>query len=288
MSIIKGFILPHPPIAVHEVGRGKEKEIQNTINSFMKVAEEISNIKPETIIVFTPHGTTYSDYIHISPGDSANGSLSGFGAYNVRFNNKYDTELVEEISKNAYIENIPAGTLGERSSSLDHGTMVPLYFVNKKYTNYMLVRISISGLSSVAHYKLGKVISKSIESCNRRCVIIASGDLSHKLTEDGPYGFDQQGPLFDYEITEAMKQADFLKFLLFTEDECQKAAQCGLRLSTYLLAALIKRRLFHLFCPMKVLSELDTQYAGLRKVELIIPEILMKLQWVFIWINASR
>ena len=141
----------------------------------------------------------------------------------------YDEELVNEISKFAFEEDIPVGTLGERDGQLDHGTMVPLYFINQFYTDYKLVRISLSGLSSITHYNLGKCINKAVSSLGKKCVYIASGDLSHKLLESGPYGFDEEGPRFDKEITDAMAEADFLKFLMLNEEQCERAAQCGLQ-----------------------------------------------------------
>lgn len=56
---------------------------------------------------------------------------------------------------------------------------------------------------------------------------MASGDLSHKLTDDGPYGFSPDGPIFEKQVTEAMANADFLKFLTFESEFCDSAAECG-------------------------------------------------------------
>ena len=58
---------------------------------------------------------------------------------------------------------------------------------------------------------------------------IASGDLSHKLRDDGPYGFAPEGPEFDRQITEAMAEGDFLQFLTMDPALCDRAAECGLR-----------------------------------------------------------
>jgi butyrate kinase len=67
---------------------------------------------------------------------------------------------------------------------------------------------------------------------------VASGDLSHRLKEDGPYGFSQEGVRFDQEITQAMKDADFLKFLEFQPSFCESAAECGLKSFMILAGAL--------------------------------------------------
>ena len=79
MSINASFILPHPPLIISEIGRGEERQIQKTIDAYDKVAKEISDIKPDTIIVTTPHSIIYSDYIHISPGKKAKGDFGDFG-----------------------------------------------------------------------------------------------------------------------------------------------------------------------------------------------------------------
>ena len=74
MSIVATFMVPHPPLIVPAVGRGGEKQVEETIRSYEKVAEEIAALAPETIIITSPHATLYADYFHISPG-SGNGSL---------------------------------------------------------------------------------------------------------------------------------------------------------------------------------------------------------------------
>jgi len=229
MSIIGAFIVPHPPIILPEVGRGKEKDIQKTIDAYKEAARQIAELKPETVVVTSPHATMYADYFHISPGKSAYGDLGRFGAAGVKVEAEYDREFVEVLAETAEENNIPAGTLGEREKTLDHGTIIPLRFLNEQYSDYQLVRIGLSSLSVREHYRLGKCIAKTAENLDRRVVFIASGDLSHKLKEDGPYGFDKAGPAFDKEITEAMAKADFLRFLTLSPDFCEEAAECGLR-----------------------------------------------------------
>ena len=143
MAIVASFMVPHPPLIVHEVGRGSETQVQKTIDSYVLVAEEIAAIKPETIIISSPHATMYSDYFHISPGRNAKGSFASFGAPHVEFEEEYDIELASAIEALAEEDAFPAGTMGERDKALDHGTMVPLYFIRQKYNNFKIVRIGL-------------------------------------------------------------------------------------------------------------------------------------------------
>ena len=87
-----------------------------------------------------------------------------------------------------------------------------------------------------------------------RVVFIASGDLSHKLLHEGPYGFTKEGPEFDKQVTEAMTNADFLAFLNFDPSFCEAAAECGLKSFIIMAGALMERLLTPNYCHMKVLS----------------------------------
>ena len=256
MSILGSFIVPHPPLIIPEVGKGEQLKIQKTIDAYHEIAKEIARLKPDTIILSTPHSVIYSDYFHISPGTSAHGDLGSFGAHSVQFSVNYDTFLIDLIMKYTHKEGISAGIEGEKNKALDHATMVPLYFINQYLTDYKLVRLSLSGFSFIDHYHYGKCIEKAIHESNERVVWVASGDLSHKLKVDGPYGLAKEGPIFDKEITEAMKEGNFLKFLNFEEDFCEKAAECGLRSFIMMAGALdgkeIKSRLLSYEGPFGV------------------------------------
>jgi len=226
--MVKAYTLPHPPLAIPEVGKGKEsKEIKDTLVALDAVAEEIAAIAPETIIYVTPHGTVYFDYFHISPGSSATGDMGRFGAPQVRFEARYDEELIEEITHIAEQNDIHAGTKGERDSNLDHGVTVPMWFIDQKYTNYAAIRLSQSGMAPSEHYMMGQVIAKAAEMTGRKTVLIASSDLSHKLQDNGPYGFAPEGPQFDKLITDAIEKGDFLSILKIPEKIRERAGECG-------------------------------------------------------------
>ena len=162
MPIIAAFMVPHPPMIVPEVGRGSEKQIEKTIRAYEKVADEIAALKPETIIISSPHSIMYSDYFHISPGTGAQGSFADFGAPGVRFDVDYDQELVNQIVARAEASHFPAGTLGEKHAELDHGTMVPLWFILKKYKDFKLVRTGLSGYDLLKHYEYGMLIKDAV------------------------------------------------------------------------------------------------------------------------------
>ena len=227
MSIIAAFMVPHPPMIVPAVGKGSERQIEKTIRAYEKVADEIASLKPDTIIISSPHSIMYSDYFHISPGTGAEGSFVDFGAGEIKFNVQYDTELVSLISDRAKCTGFPAGIMGERKKELDHGTMVPLWFIQKKYRDFKLLRTGLSGFDLLKHYEYGIMIKEAVEDLDRKAVYVASGDLSHKLQTYGPYGFAEEGPEYDERIMDVCSAARFGELFDFDESFCEKAAECG-------------------------------------------------------------
>lgn len=238
MGITAAFMVPHPPLIVPDIGRGEEQKIKRTIDAYRKIAERIGQLQPETIVLTTPHQVMYADYFHISPGKGAKGDFGQFGAGHVKMEVRYDEAFVEHLCELADAHDLNAGTLGERDKRLDHGTMVPLYFVNQFWKEYKLVRIGLSGLPLTKHYELGQCIKETTEELGRNVVLIASGDLSHHLKEEGPYGYRKEGPEYDARIMEVMGRGEFGELLEFSEDFCEKAGECGHRSFTIMAGAL--------------------------------------------------
>lgn len=231
MPLLASYTLPHPPVILPEVGRGEERTIQKTIAAYEAAMREAAALAPDTLIITSPHAELYMDYFHIAPGDGATGNFSQFRAPQTEISVRYDTELVHTLCAMAQQEGLPAGTLGEKNPALDHGTMIPLYFFQKykPLTQVKIIRIGLSGLSAESHYRLGQCIIKAVEQLGRRAIFLASGDLSHKLRPEGPYGFVPEGPQFDAACTQALGQGDFLTLLTLDDKLCEKAAECGLR-----------------------------------------------------------
>ena len=238
MAIVGAFMVPHPPMIVPAVGQGSEAQVAETTRAYERVAEEIASLAPDTIVITSPHTVMYEDYFHISSGKGARGSFARFGAPQVHFEEEYDTELVQTLCHIADRKDFPAGTLGERDPALDHGTMVPLYFIRQKYEGFRLVRIGLSGLPLTGHYQLGRMIREAVTETGRRTVLVASGDLSHKLQDYGPYGFSPEGPEYDRRIMDVCGRAAFGELFDFDEDFCEKAAECGHRSFVIMAGAL--------------------------------------------------
>lgn len=243
--IISSYIFPHPPVIVPEVGRGAESCASQTVEAVKKAAEAIKSDRPATIIVTTPHGPVFQDYVYISVSEELSGDLGRFGGGNVKMNFKNNIDLVNRIIKYAKEEGIYSGGLDEDvarrygvSKELDHGVTVPLYFVRNEYSGFKLLHIAIAGLPFLELYKFGICISRAVEETGEQVVFLASGDLSHRLSHDAPYGFSDKGKEFDDLFINSIKQLDVERLLEIDEDFCESAGECGLRSFLMMFGAL--------------------------------------------------
>lgn len=232
MSVIAGYMVPHPPLIIPEVGRGDEKEINNTTEAYEKVAEEIADLLPETVVIISPHNTCYGDYIHIRPEAQIVGDFGRFRAPEIRVTSDSDAEFANALSE---VGGELWGIEGGSGSDADHGTTIPMYFLERAYEinnmekNYKVVSIGISGLPLQTHYQLGEAISRTAAELNRKTVIIASGDLSHYLKADGPYGYREEGPKYDKRLMEIMENGAFYRLQEIDEEFLNSAGECGHR-----------------------------------------------------------
>ena len=238
MPILGAILTPHPPVLLPEVGRGREQEISATDRAMRTAAEEVAGWNPDVLIVASPHTVLYADYFHIAPGDGASGSMGAFGAPQITMEARYDASLRDEIVRRAQEAGLEAGTMGQREAAIDHGVLIPLYFLRAAGVSCPIVRLGLSGFPPLAHYRLGQCVAEAVETLGRRAVFVASGDLSHKLKADGPYGFAPEGPVFDKAVTETMASGDFLEFLTMDPSLCERAAECGLRAFQVMAGAL--------------------------------------------------
>lgn len=247
MPVLAAFAVPHPPLAVPGVAPSERALVGATIGAYEEVARRVAGLGPDTVVVSSPHAEAYLDYLHVAGGDRAAGDMRRFGAPGERHEVSYDAALVARICELAEAEGLPMGTAGERSPELDHGTLVPLHFLRAAWREARgdrplppIVRMGISGLTPLEHYRAGALVARAADDLGRRIVWVASGDLSHKLLAEGPYGFAEEGPRFDREVCEALAAGDFLALLAMDPSLAERAAECGLR-SFQLMAGALDR-----------------------------------------------
>lgn len=110
----------------------------------------------------------------------------------------------------------------------DWGFDVPLHFVGKGLHGKL--DFFLTNLESPAnHYNAGQnYFTAELKDLKQTIALIASGDLSHRLKTNGPYGLHPNGDKFDKALIAALKEKDIGK-LLSLDERYPEAGECGLR-----------------------------------------------------------
>ena len=86
----------------------------------------------------------------------------------------------------------------------DWGFNVPLFFLAKEFKGKIKTYL-IGTEEPEFYFNEGKRVYGELDK-DKKYALIVSGDLSHCLKKDGPYGFHPDGPKFDEELLESLKR----------------------------------------------------------------------------------
>jgi aromatic ring-opening dioxygenase LigB subunit len=229
-------ICPHPPLLIPSIGQNNLSKVNSTIEAMNRLGHEISKLDIDTIVIISPHGPVQTNLMAINGSEDLRGNFLQFGDETfMEFKNNLDLGL--NIKKIADQKNIPAEMINS-NIPLDHGTMVPLYFLTKNNPKIKIVPMSFSYLDYQKHFELGRIIYEAAESINEKIALVASGDLSHRLTPDAPAGYSPQGKEFDKLLIKLLESNDSVEILNMDSDLIEEAGECGLRSIIILLGAL--------------------------------------------------
>lgn len=235
-KLLSAYLTPHPPIIISDIGMGEEEHAKKTIEAMEEIARDISERKPETILLITPHGPVFSDAHAISMEERLKGDFGQFGHSELSYTYRNNQELAYQIVKNSLSNKIPIAQMTKEmyrrygmDGRLDHGVLVPLHFVDKYYSSFDIIHITYGILSPKELYQFGRQIERAILQQKKTVSIIASGDLSHRLKDSGPYSYNPAGPEFDRLIMDAVGHGDLEAISGFDMELAHKAGECGLR-----------------------------------------------------------
>jgi AmmeMemoRadiSam system protein A/AmmeMemoRadiSam system protein B len=226
-SLVFAGIAPHPPIMVPEVGREAIVEVRNSIDAMADLTERVVRSGAETVILISPHAPLEPDAFVAYDGPQLHADFANFRAPTATVHAELDDELLTEITRTAAGQDL--ATIRIRGVDLDHGTAVPLYFLQRHGWQGRVVALGYSFLSNEEHVRFGKCIRAAVEQVGRPVAFIASGDLSHRLKLEAPAGYNPQAHLFDEEVVDAIRSCATNRIVDLDPELRRMAGECGYR-----------------------------------------------------------
>jgi AmmeMemoRadiSam system protein A len=180
--------------------------VKSTTTACTEVGRAVVDAAPAAVVITAPHGARHPTDLTLHTVERLAGDLGRFGAPEVRIELPGAVELAEAIVA-AGIPGVAVRPLA--SGGLEYSTVVPLSFLYAAGWRgpTLVVGLPYPGEGDPA--AIGTAVARAADRLGLNIGVIASGDMSHRLTRDAPAGFDPQGARFDAKVTALLQSHDF-------------------------------------------------------------------------------
>jgi len=218
-------LVPHPPIVVEEIGREEIENVARTREALFRVAEEIRQFSPRTLLLSTPHNTFVPGRIGVLTRDPLVGSFAPFGFPQGEHRFANDRGLVEAMLADSELAEFLSPL---DSTELDHGALVFLDFFRRRDGDAKLVLLTASYGELDTFWRFGQALGRFLRDQEGRFVYVSSGDLSHCTKTTPGRHYHAEGPEFDRMVAEAVRAGSAESLLELDSSFVERAEQCGL------------------------------------------------------------
>ena len=230
-EIVFAALVPHPPLLIPAVGGSETDRVKTTTQAMERLAADLVERAPDTVVIISPHGPVFQDAVAVHMLPAVHGHLGQFGAPQAAYQAPADCELarlVVEQSERAGVTAAPVTAEWAEewgAAELDHGTLVPLHFLQAAGYQGRILPVAIGLLPPVRLYAFGKALQAAIDRSGHRVAVLASGDLSHRLSHEAPDGYHPDGAQFDREVVEALGRGDLQHLFQMDRSLCEAAGE---------------------------------------------------------------
>ncbi len=238
MPIVFAAVTPHSPVLLPSIGKEHLKKLRKTVTAMRRLEQELYAAHPDTILLISPHGAAADGHFTIDLNERYICDLKEFGIMDSDMTFRADMRLASALQEHLEDRGIPLMLRSE--PGLDYGVAVPLSYLTAHLPSMQIVPITPASLPPKAQFEFGQAVQEVLLHTDRRVAVIASADLSHRLTRSAPAGYSPFGKKFDQKILDIFSERKFSALLSFETELAEKAAQCGLPVLTILSGILDK------------------------------------------------
>lgn len=235
MSLVYSAIVPHPPILIPNIGKENINKLESTVRSFEKIKSDLKKKEIDTIFIISPHGSVQPEAFTINLSPEFYCDFKNFGDLETKRTWAGDIGLAHRIREQLETK---APLQMTTTHELDHGSAVPLFLLTSELKNVKIIPLYYSGLNYDAHFKFGQLLQRELLFHKEKIAVIASGDLSHRITKDSPAGYNAKGKKFDKKFIDLLRQNKTEEILKMDHELIHEAGECGLRSILILLGIL--------------------------------------------------
>lgn len=215
--------MPHAPILIPEIAKDRNHAVAASQSSMERVGKEVATVDPDIVIVLSPHAPRRTNAFGIYRHPNLKGALIQFGWYRPFFEFSNDRLTINAIIEAGRQHNLRFFDIADEA--LDHGATVPLYFLHKTGWQGKVVVLGLGPQDDRMLMSLGACIRSTMEAKRTRFVLIASGDMSHRVTRNAPCGYHPDAANWDKQLIRLVQSADIEGIRNMNQDKRTQAAE---------------------------------------------------------------
>lgn len=225
--IVFSAFCPHAPVLIPTIGKENLDKLESTVSAYKALEQYFYLSRPDTAVIISPHGLFYEDAFSINFCDKYKADFEDFGDYGTNMEFSGDYILISAVQD--YMRDHHVRVTMDTCDRLDHGTTVPLFYLAEHKPKIKLVPITYSKQGLKTHFQFGQSLKEVLQESNKRVAVIASGDLSHRLSTESPAGFSKYGAVLDGAVKDAIINKNAPALMNIDQQVLKEAGECGLK-----------------------------------------------------------
>lgn len=202
-GVVFAALMPHAPILIPDVGQEELKLVVASVAGMKLAAARLSRRQPEAVVIISPHSPRSPDAFGMWSDKRLWGTFGQFGAPGAAIDLPNDLPLITAFKDQA--RRVGVRTWEIPDQPLDHGALVPLWYLTDAGWDGPTSVLSLNYPHEGGLIELGRALMGAATRLGKNIAIIASGDMSHRLTRHAPAGYEPRAHDFDREFIACLR-----------------------------------------------------------------------------------
>ncbi len=224
MTVVYACIAPHGGEIIPELAsKSVLSRFEETRVAMRVLARRISEVRPQTIVIASPHNLRLLSKIAVVISENSSGTLKGSTKRSVALRARCDVDFAKTVVVQSEKTGLPVvganyGTATGSSSDMqmDWGTLIPLWFLLKeqKLKSRILIVAPSREIPLRTNFDFGRLLGRLMNRDKKRnFAFIASADQAHAHSRSGPYGFSPAASKYDDFVLNAIRDNELKRIL---------------------------------------------------------------------------
>lgn len=197
-------LMCHAPIVIPDIAGERGRDCESTTRAMVEAARVLVAAGPETVVVLSPHAPRHQEAFTWMSGCRWMGTFERFGRSDLRMPFDADLDAAAALARASLRNRVPVDS--SEYTPMDHGALVPLWFLREAGYQGKVLILGFPWQSREALVEcFALALGEAMTEVGRPWVLVASGDMSHRLLPGAPSGFHPRARDFDKAVVDCVR-----------------------------------------------------------------------------------